>query len=104
MIRDVVHVDTLGTRRLRAAKDMAYASIRYGEIARAATKYQRADAHPDCAVQAAAAYVTQTRSAYEDARADHEHALYAACDSLCALGPNQEGPLAPAPCPSPIGV
>ena len=77
MIRDGAFADALGTRRLRAAADMAYASALYGD-ALADAKFHGPHARRDPAVQAAAAYVKQTRLVYDDARADHEHALDAA--------------------------
>jgi len=83
MIRDAAFVDALGTRRLRAAADMAYASAVYGDVL-ADAKFQSAHPHRDPAVQAAAAYVKQTRLVYDNARADHDRALDAAAsDSLC---------------------
>jgi len=72
-------VDTLGTRRLRAAADMAYASAVYGDAVDDAT-YQGALTDRDPAVQAAAAYVEQTRLVYEHAKLDHERALDAAAE------------------------
>ena len=70
-------VDALGTRRLRAAADMAYASVVYGITVDDAT-FRGAHPGVDTAVQAAAAYVEQTRLVYESARADHERASDAA--------------------------
>jgi len=84
MIRDAAFVDALGTRRLRAAADMAYASTVYGDVL-ADVRSQSAHPRRDPAVQAAAAYVKQTRLVYDNARTDHEHALDAAAsDSLSA--------------------
>ena len=70
-------VDTLGTRRLRAAADKAYASAVYGDAVKDAT-FRGAQPGLDSAVQAAAAYVAQTQLIYENARLDHERALDAA--------------------------
>ncbi len=70
-------VDTLGTRRLRAAADKAYAAAVYGNAVQDAT-FRGAQPSLDGAVQAAAAYVTQTQLVYENARLDHERALDAA--------------------------
>lgn len=67
-------VDTLGTRRLRAAADKAYASAVYGDAA-ADAAFRGAQPGLDAAVQAAAAYVAQTQLVYENARLDHERAL-----------------------------
>ena len=84
MSHDAAFADALGTRRLRAAADMAHAAIAYGDVLADATVLG-ARPRRDPAVQAAAAYVKQTRFAYDDARADHERALSeAASDSLCA--------------------
>jgi hypothetical protein len=70
-------VDVLGTRRLRAAADMAYASAVYSIAVDDAT-FQGAHPDLDPAVRSAAAYATQTRLAYHSARADHERAMDAA--------------------------
>jgi hypothetical protein len=70
-------VDALGTRRLRAAADMAYASAVYGDaVENASFRGLYPSLDPD--VQAAAAYAAQARLVYEAARADHERALDAA--------------------------
>ncbi len=70
-------VDTLGTRRLRAAADKAYASNVYGDAV-ADASFRGAQPDLDAAVRAAAAYVAQTQLVYENARLDHERALDAA--------------------------
>jgi hypothetical protein len=70
-------VDVLGTRRLRAAADMAYASAVHSMAVDDAT-FQGAHPDRDPAVLSAAASATQTRVAYQSARADHERALDAA--------------------------
>jgi hypothetical protein len=77
MIPNATFVDALGTQRLRAAADMACASAVYGDVLADAT-FQSANPRSAPAVQAAAAYVKQTRSAYDNARADHQRALDAA--------------------------
>jgi len=86
MIRDAAFADALRTRRLRAAADMAYASTAYGDVLADATLQT---AHPghNPVVQAAAAYVKQTRFVYDNARADHERALHAAASERlnCAV-------------------
>jgi hypothetical protein len=70
-------VDALGTRRLRAAADKAYASAVYGNaVADATFRGIRPDL--DAAVLAAGAYVEQTQLVYASARLDHERALDAA--------------------------
>lgn len=70
-------VDTLATRRLRAAADNAYASAVHDAAVDDATFR---DGLPDLdpAVRNAAAYLAQTRLVYESARIDHERALDAA--------------------------
>jgi hypothetical protein len=70
-------VDALGTRRLRAAADKAYASAVYGDAV-ADASFRGAQPGLDAAVRAAAAYVAQTQLVYENARLDHERALDAA--------------------------
>jgi hypothetical protein len=70
-------VDNLGTRRLRAAADKAYAAAVYGDAVADAT-FRGAQPGLDSAVRVAAAYVAQTQLVYENARLDHERALDAA--------------------------
>jgi hypothetical protein len=77
MIRDAAFADALGTRRLRAAADMAHASAVYGDVL-AHARFQSAHPRRDPAVRAAATLVNQTRCVYDSARADHERALGAA--------------------------
>lgn len=106
MIRDAASAATLGTRRLRAAADMAYAAAVYGDALTDA-KFHSPHAPRDPAVKAAAAYVKQTRLVYDNARADHERALDAAAGhpasprrrpsgGLCALSEPQHADLPPA--------
>jgi hypothetical protein len=71
-------VDVLGMRRLRAAADMAYASAVHSIAVDDATFQGAPHLDLDPAVLSAAAYATQTRLAYQSARADHERAMDAA--------------------------
>jgi hypothetical protein len=70
-------VDTLATRRLRAAADRAYASRVYSAAVDDAT-FRGARPELDAAVLAAAAYAEQTRLVFESARIDHQRAVDAA--------------------------
>ena len=77
-------IDTLGTRRLRAAANKAYASAVCGD-ALADAKFRGVHPDRDPAVLQAAAYVEQTRLVYNGARFDHEYALDAAVALELAL-------------------
>jgi hypothetical protein len=70
---------------------MAYASAAYGDVLADAT-FQSAHPRRDPAVQAAAAYVKETRFVYDNSRTDHERALDAAAFMATSQAPRRLAP------------